>query len=98
MQHTPTDKDPILWEIAQKRAGFKKSFAIYVFVNIFLWAIWFFTKSSSNYVETKGYNIPWPIWPTLGCGIAIALQYVGAYISPKSLSAEREYDKLKGKE
>ena len=90
---TPTnEKDAALWETAKKRAGFKKSLAIYCLVNIFLWAIWYFTKQ-----DNVGEKIPWPIWPTLGWGLAIGIQYVAAYISPKSFSVENEYQKLKNK-
>ena len=33
----PPDRDPHLWEIAQRRAGFKSHLATYIVVNIFLW-------------------------------------------------------------
>ncbi len=85
------EKDAALWELAKKRAGFKKSLAIYIIVNLFLWALWYFT---SDYDRRDNF-IPWPIWPMLGWGLGIAIQYVGAYVSPKSISAENEYQKLK---
>jgi 2TM domain len=93
----PTNqKDTALWELAKKRASFKSHFTIYCLVNIFLWLIWYFTSYKSTYANINE-NIPWPIWPTLGWGLAIAIQYFGAYISPKSFSVENEYQKLKNK-
>jgi hypothetical protein len=93
-------KDPVLWEIAQKRASFKKHALSYVIVNSFLWAIWFL--SSSRHVDFDITNIghghfPWPIWPTLGWGIGLAFHYSDAYLFPKANSVEREYEKLKNK-
>jgi hypothetical protein len=90
------EKDPILWEIAQKRAAFKKSLLSYVIVNIFLWALWYF--GAQNQVQTgRLSSVPWPTWVTLGWGIGLAFQYFGAYIAPKSISVEQEYNKLKNK-
>jgi len=78
------DRD--LWRIATKRAAFKKHFAVYVITNAFLWAIWFFTNRN-------GY--PWPIWPTLGWGLGVAINYANAYLfSGKSL-VNKEYEALK---
>ncbi|MBK7884883.1 MAG: 2TM domain-containing protein [Chitinophagaceae bacterium] len=39
----PEGKDPVLWELAQKRAGFKKHAVTYVIINLFLWCVWYFT-------------------------------------------------------
>lgn len=87
------EKDAALWELAKKRASFKKSLSVYIIVNIFLWALWFFTDKN-NY----SWNVnhwPWPLWASLGWGLGIALQYVSAYIAPKSISVEDEYQQLK---
>lgn len=90
---TPGDKDPKLWEIAKKRAGFKSNLITYLIVNAFLWALWYITDGH----EHSG-KWPWPIWPTLGWGIGIAFHYFGAYVYPEANSAEREYEKLKRKQ
>ena len=87
------EKDAALWELAKKRASFKKSITVYIIVNIFIWALWFFTDKN-NYSWNVNYW-PWPLWASLGWGIGIAMQYVSAYISPKSISVENEYQKLK---
>ena len=94
----PEGKDPVLWEIAQKRAGFKKHALSYVIVNGFLWAIWFL--SSSHYEDVNIANLwhgnfPWPIWPTLGWGIGLAFHFSDAYVFPRANLVEREYEKLK---
>lgn len=84
-------KDPGLWHIAKRRASFKTHLATYVVVNGFLWAIWFFTGNDG---EIGRHNYPWPIWSTLGWGIGLLFHFIGAYISPKENSAEKEYEKL----
>jgi hypothetical protein len=100
-QPAPQGKDPELWELAQKRVGFRSHALTYVIVNAFLWAIWFF--SSSNPVDFDGGNIrwghyPWPIWPTLGWGVGLAFHFAGVYIFPKTNSVEREYERLKNQQ
>jgi hypothetical protein len=89
------EKDAALWELAKKRASFKKSLSVYIIVNIFLWALWYFTDGESYSWSVRRW--PWPLWTSLGWGVGIALQYVGAYIAPKSISVENEYQKLKNK-
>ena len=84
-----TEKDHELWEIAKKRASFKYHLAVYIVMNIFFWAVWYFGGSSAG----EGYV--WPIWPTLGWGIGLTFHYLGAYVFPKGKNAaEREYEKL----
>lgn len=92
-QTTPQDKDPKLWEIAQKRAGFKTNLITYLVVNAFLWILWYISVGREY---NKG--LPWPIWPTLGWGVGIVFHYFGAYVYPEANSAEREYEKLKNKQ
>jgi hypothetical protein len=87
-QPTPEGKDPQLWQQASKRASFKRHFATYVVINIFLWVLWAMTGSDK---DRSG--IPWPAWTTFGWGIGVLFHYLGAYV--KSNSVEREYDKLK---
>ena len=100
-QPAPEGKDPVLWEIAQKRAGFKKHLVSYLIVNAFLWAVWLF--SSSDYGDFEMHNMrwahfPWPIWTTLGWGIGLAFHFAGAYVFPRSNSVETEYQKLKNQQ
>jgi hypothetical protein len=82
-----------LWRIARRRAAFKRHLTAYVLINLFLWAVWWFTT------ESRGINtgpIPWPIWSTLGWGLGLAFNYFAAYGDLNGPgSVEREYHKLK---
>ena len=88
--HTSQGKDPQLWAIAKKRAGFKRDMATYIAVNAFLWFIWMLSAGHNSYS-----NVPWPVWPTAGWGIAMVIQYFEVYQYPKENTAEKEYEKLK---
>ncbi len=89
-QRTPEGKDPQLWDIALRRASFKRHFVTYVIVNAFLWALWYFTGN-----ETYGSSLPWPAWSTLGWGIGLAFHYISAYVTTQSNAVDKEYEKLK---
>ena len=96
MESTKTNdqgKDPGLWELAQKRAGFKSHLTVYIIMNIFFWCVWYFTNHNYN---GEG-RFPWPVWPMLGWGIGVFFHFLGAYVYPKNYSVEREYQKLKNK-
>ena len=86
---TPPDKDPQLWEIAQRRASFKTHLITYFVINLFLWAVWFFTNQKYDHN-----GLPWPVWLTFGWGIGLFFHFLGAYVFPRSNSVEREYEKL----
>ncbi|OSZ73726.1 hypothetical protein CAP36_17120 [Chitinophagaceae bacterium IBVUCB2] len=86
------DKDPKLWAMAKQRAAFKKDLVYYMVINAFLWVIW--AISNYNDKEFDG-GIPWPIWPTVGWGIAMIIEYFSVYKFPKEITAEKEYEKLK---
>ena len=90
-QPTPQGKDPELWLLARKRAGFKRHLATYIVINIFLWLLWFFTGR-----ETDGSDIPWPVWSTFGWGFGLAMHYISTYV--KTNTEEKEYEKLKNKQ
>lgn len=98
----PEGKDPALWEIAQKRAGFKRHALVYFIVNAFLWTTWFMRGHVFHSGIWDGdhyhFNFPWPLWTTIGWGIGLAFHFAGAYIYPKANSVEREYEKLKNKQ
>lgn len=89
--NTPEGRDPRLWEIAKKRAGFRSHLYSYLIINAFLWAIWYF--SNGRHFTWNGF--PWPLWVTLGWGIGLAFNYVDAYVYPKSNAVEKEYEKLR---
>lgn len=101
-QPVPEGKDPVLWEIAQRRAGFKKHLVTYLIINAFLWALWYFTGSRHNEMDVSRWantgQIPWPLWVTLGWGIGLAFNYAAAYMFHKTNTVESEYEKLKGRQ
>ena len=96
-QPVPEGKDPVLWEIAQKRASFKRHLVSYVIVNAFLWALWYFTDEHYTIIDFKPHHLPWPIWTTLGWGIGLAFHFASAYVFPRANSVETEYEKLANK-
>jgi hypothetical protein len=85
-----TEKEQELWRLAKKRVSFKRHLAIYVITNIFFWCIWWFDGDKEDKNE-----FPWPVWSMLGWGIAIAIDYVKAYVTYKPDAVEKEYEKLK---
>ena len=86
--------DQQLWAIARKRAKFKRGFGAYSIVIPFLWMIWYLTMPE----EIRSNQIPWPIWPMLGWGLGLGIQYVNAYVIEVGSLEQREYDKLKSKQ
>lgn len=84
-------KNDILWELAKRRAGFKKHLISYLIVNAFLWSIWF--VSGSDYQQKIFF--PWPVWVMLSWGIGLAFSYANAYIFNTRNAIEQEYEKLK---
>lgn len=85
-----TEKDQELWRLAKRRVSFKKHLATYLIVNLFFWCIWWFSGERD---EEGGF--PWPAWSMLGWGIGVAFEFVSVYLSNKTDSVEREYEKLK---
>jgi hypothetical protein len=100
-QPAPEGKDPGLWELAQRRAGFKRHALTYVIINVFLWAIWFLSSNHHEVIDFEEFgrhSFPWPLWTTLGWGIGLAFHFAGAYVFPRSNSVENEYQKLKNQQ
>lgn len=83
------DKDPELWQLAQRRASFKSHVLIYFVMSLFFWLLWYFTGG-----RTYNRGVPWPVWPMLGWGIGVAFHFIGAYVAPKQDTTQREYEKL----
>ncbi|NLR61914.1 2TM domain-containing protein [Chitinophaga polysaccharea] len=85
---TSQERDERLWRIAKARARFKSHLIIYLVINLGLWAVWFLTDSN------KMHGTPWPVWMSLGWGIALAFQYFNAYHKDPYGDALKEYEKL----
>jgi fatty acid desaturase len=96
MEQQPTnssEKDPRLWAIAKKRAGFKRDLVYFFVINAFMWIIWLLTGA-----KTGGSGIPWPVWSTVGWGIGMIIYYFSAFRFPEENATEKEYEKLKKKQ
>lgn len=90
-----SDKDQMLWNIARKRAQFKKHLFTYLIINVFLWILWWVTRG--QYMMREAYfdwTEAWPIWVTIGWGIGLAFNYFEAYQGNKDYITQKEYDKL----
>ena len=76
---------------AKEKIGFYVHFIIYIFVNAFLFAQWYWISG--------GEGFPWVIPTTVGWGIGILAHFIGVFvIEPHSERLEeKEYQKLKEK-
>lgn len=88
MEH---QRDKTLWKMAKKRVAFRQHLFTYCVVNAFLWGLWYYTRAEQG-SGLKG--IPWPVWATLGWGIALAFSFYEAYFGYQDFATEREYEKL----
>ena len=87
------EKDKQLWELAEKRVGFRRHLVAYLLVNALFWVLWLL-----NGAKHYGNGVPWPVWPMFGWGIGLVSHYVGAFVNTRYDSVQREYDKLKNKQ
>jgi hypothetical protein len=90
-------RDEKLWRMAQKRAAFKRHFVSYLGVNIFLWTLWYFTQGREMEGGWFEGHLPWPAWASLGWGVGLFFNFIGAYSMNKQDWAEKEYEDLKRK-
>ncbi len=83
-------------ENVKEKIGFYVHFLIYILVNTFLFAQWYWI--------TEGEGFPWVIPTTVGWGIGILAHFLGVFvIKPRSEKfseklEEKEYQKLKEKD
>lgn len=72
-----------------ERAGFRRHLLTYLLFVTFFWVIWAVASERSL--------PPWPVWPTLGWGIAVVLQGVNVYAGRRDVEAEvdREVEMLR---
>jgi hypothetical protein len=91
MENLQDEKDKMLWKQAKKRVGFRNHLYIYLIINIFFWAMWWFGGK-----EDREGGIPWPTFCTLGWGFGIFWHFMGAYVfSDKTSQVEKEFRRLK---
>lgn len=88
---TTSQRDERLWRIAKARANFKSHLIVYLVVNAFLWAIWFFSNGGHH-------GTPWPVWPAMGWGLGLAFQYFNAFHRDPFGDAVREYERLQAEQ
>ena len=87
---TQNDK---LWQLAKRRASFRKHLMSYIIIISFFWAIWFMSGRHSEHQH----RFPWPAWIMLWWGIGLAFSYSKAYVRNDN-DVEEEYQKLKNKQ
>lgn len=86
-----SEKDRLLWKEAKKRVDFRNHFLSFLMVNIFFWALWFFTDRNEE-------GLPWPTFCTLGWGFGLFWHFMGVFVFKSKVSQiEKEYEKLKVK-
>ena len=89
-------KDPELWKMAERRAAFKYHVLIYFIMNIFFWTMWYISLKNNPDPPVRIHSVPWPVWPMVGWGIAVLLNYLSVY-KIKETQVNKEYEKLKSK-
>ncbi len=95
---TDENKDPELWKMAQRRAAFKYHVLIYFIMNLFFWTMWYISlKNNPTPPPVRIQSVPWPVWPMVGWGIAVILNYISVYHIHES-QVEKEYQKLRNKQ
>jgi hypothetical protein len=87
-----TERDKQLWELAKKRAKFKRYFYAYIIVTILFWAFWFFTDH-----QDPDSGLPWPMFPTLTLAFVLAYIFLNVYVFSNHNAIEREYERLNKK-
>ena len=76
MENLQDEKEKMLWKQAKKRVGFRNHLYMYLLINTFFWAMWFFTGRE----EDSEHGIPWPVFSSLGWGFGIFWHFMGAYV------------------
>jgi hypothetical protein len=84
------EKDPLLWNLAKKRASFRAHATTYVSVNAFLWILWAF--GSREHLGESG--IPWPVFSMAGWGIGLFFHFINAFVRQENSRVEKEYERL----
>jgi hypothetical protein len=89
-----SEKDKLLWKEARKRVSFRNHLVTYIVINIFFWALWYFTDRRSDH-----HGLPWPTFCTLGWGFGLLWHFIAVYfLGNKVNRVEKEYQKLKDKQ
>ncbi len=89
INNSTQNRDDKLWKLAKKRAEFKKHLITYLIINVFLWGMWLFSS-----LRHGDFSFPWPAFVSLGWGIGLGFNYIGAYTGFKDSMTQKEYEKL----
>lgn len=90
METIQSEKENMLWKEAKRRVEFKNHLYTYLIINSLLWTIWLIGEW-----REENSSFPWPLYSTLGWGIGVFFNYIGAYHSKNKLDkVEEEYQKL----
>lgn len=87
-----TEREKQLWELAKKRAKFKRYFYAYLILMIVIWVFWFFTDN-----QNPDSGLPWPMFPTLTLAFVLAYVFLNVYVFSNHNAIEREYERLNKK-
>lgn len=90
------NKDPHLWKLAKQRVLFRRHVYLFFAINLFLWIIWIFSYIWQP--QPRHWPFPWPLFPTIGWGIAVVFQFWHIYSPSSHNELEEEYEKLKREE
>lgn len=97
-QNNTEQRDNKLWNIARKRAAFKRHLLSYVIINAMLWALWLFRFFSGHHYDLHmDAYIPWPAYVSFFWGIGLAFDFFNSYFFHQDDMVEREYQKLKNR-
>jgi len=69
------ERDKQLWELAKKRAKFKRYFYVYLVLTAVFWIFWYFTDH-----QNLDSGLPWPMFPTLTLGVVLTYIFLNVYV------------------
>ena len=90
-------RDQRLWQIAKARTKFQGHLITYLVVNAGLWLLWAVTTLGLGHHSYghSGFELPWPIFPTVFWGVGVVAQGMAAYGNlNRGERTQREYERL----
>jgi hypothetical protein len=84
-------EDRHLWEKAKDRIAFKRHLNTYLIANALFWLIWIIGNVRTA-APFASWSFPWPIYPLIGWGIALAFHYLSAFKGRDEKATQRAYE------